>query len=184
MLFFRTILTLGAATLALANPLVARQAANNNARIAPILDTLSTQARLIMFQINTLQANGTATDGTVGAQVQQMITRFTTASSSISAIPVGVGSTTVQPTNIELSRTLGETLQLVGTGLSGLQAQGKVGTFGSMVAQLDPTVASTVTALNTTLPGSEGFIHTLMLDVQQFLHDEGSWTQTLASIGF
>lgn len=60
-----------------------------------------------------MQANGTATDGTVGVQVQQMITNFNSASSAINAIPQSAGSTTVQPTNIELSRTLGETLQYV-----------------------------------------------------------------------
>lgn len=134
MLFFRTLLTLAAATLALANPLIARQATNKNAQIGPILDDLSKDSRLIMFQISkskasflgtrgemkcqfffidTMQANGTATDGTVGVQVQQMITNFNSASSAINAIGPSAGSTTVQPTNIELSRTLGETLQYV-----------------------------------------------------------------------
>jgi hypothetical protein len=107
-----------------------------------------------------------------------MVTSFTDASSALNAIPVGSGSTTVQPTNVELSRVFGETLQYVralfpdtgrltvanrnlATGLSGLQAQGTVPSFGNSVSQLDPAVAGTATALNTTLPGSLGFVHIL-----------------------
>ena len=58
-----------------------------------------------------MQANGTATDGTIGLQVQQLITAFTGASSDLLALPVSSGSTTTQPTNIELSRIFGELLQ-------------------------------------------------------------------------
>lgn len=130
-MLFRTILALAAATVALANPLAARQATNTNPQISEVLDTLSVQMRQHLFDIgeyesvrekfmtkkpplpDTMQANGTATDGTIGAQVQQMITDYTTASSSLLAIPVSAGSTTVQPTNIELSRVFGETLQYV-----------------------------------------------------------------------
>jgi len=183
-MLFRTILTLGAATLALANPLIPRQTTNTNARIAPVVDTLSTRSRQIMFDINTMQANNTATDGTVGVQVQNYITQFNNANNALKAIPVSSGSTTVQPLNIEISRTFGETLQLISTGLSGLKAQGTVPNFSTMVAQLDPTVAATATQLNTTLPGSLGFVHTLMLDAQQFLVQEGAWPETLAAIGF
>lgn len=126
----------------------------------------------------TLQANNTASDGSVDPIIQQMVTSFTDASSALNAIPVGSGSTTVQPTNVELSRVFGETLQYVralfpdtgrltvanrnlATGLSGLQAQGTVPSFGNSVSQLDPAVAGTATALNTTLPGSLGFVHIL-----------------------
>lgn len=52
MLFFRTVLALAAATLALANPLIARQATNTNAQIGPILDELSKDSRQIMFTIS------------------------------------------------------------------------------------------------------------------------------------
>lgn len=71
-----------------------------------------------------------------------------------------------------------------------------------MITQLDPAVAATVNALNTTLPGSLAFVHTLyvlllhphqranismsprMLDAQQFLVREGAWPETLAALGF
>lgn len=53
------------------------------------------------------------------------------------------------------------TNRLVSTGLSGLPAQGTVPNFNAMIAQLDPTVASATSALNTTLPGALGFVRIL-----------------------
>ncbi|KAF9443754.1 POXA3b laccase small subunit [Macrolepiota fuliginosa MF-IS2] len=184
MLAFRAVLAFAAATLAFANPLVTRQATNTNPQISAVLDALSVGVRNDVNTIDTMQANGTATDGTVGVQIQDLITKFNTASSSLAAIPVSAGSTTVQPTNVELSRVFGESLQLLSTGSSGLVAQGTVPTFGAMLSQLDPTVASTTTALNTTLPGSLAFVRILMLDAQQFLVKEGAWPETLAALGF
>jgi hypothetical protein len=58
-----------------------------------------------------MQANNTATDGTIGVQVQNLITGFNAASSGLGAIPVSSGSTTTAPTDINLSRVLGESLQ-------------------------------------------------------------------------
>jgi len=51
--------------------------------------------------------------------------------------------------------------RVTATGLSGLQAQQSVPTFGNMIGQLDPVVAGTINALNTTLPNATGFVHTL-----------------------
>jgi len=51
--------------------------------------------------------------------------------------------------------------RVIATGLSGLQAQQSVPAFGNMVGQLDPVLAGTITAFNTTLPNSLGFVHTL-----------------------
>ena len=51
--------------------------------------------------------------------------------------------------------------RVTATGLSGLQAQQSVPNFGNMIGQLDPAVAATINALNTTLPNSLGFVHTL-----------------------
>jgi len=51
--------------------------------------------------------------------------------------------------------------RITATGFSGLQAQQSVPNFSAMIAQLDPAVAATINALNTTLPGATGFVHTL-----------------------
>ncbi|KXN81312.1 hypothetical protein AN958_05167 [Leucoagaricus sp. SymC.cos] len=183
-MLFRVVVTLATAALALANPLAARQSTNTNAQIGEALDTLSVSVRNNLFAIDQMQANQTATDGTVGTQVQQMITNFNTASSSLLAISPSSGSNTTQPTNIELSRVFGESLQVVSTGFSGITAQGTVPNFSAMISQLDPAVAATANALNQTLPGSLGFVRILMLDAQQFLVAEGAWPETLAAIGF
>ncbi|KAJ3567518.1 hypothetical protein NP233_g6316 [Leucocoprinus birnbaumii] len=183
-MLFRAIVTLATAAFALANPLEVRQSSNTNPQIAAILDPLSVRNRNIVVNIDTMQANGTATDGTIGVQVQNLISLYNSASSSLLAIPVTAGSTTVQPTNIELSRTLGEALQALSTGLSGIQAQQSVPNFSAMISQLDPAVAATVSAFNTTLPGGNDFVHILMLDASQFLRDEGAWPETLAALGF
>ncbi len=42
--------------------------------------------------------------------------------------------------------------RITATGFSGLQAQQSVPNFSAMIAQLDPAVAATINALNTTLP--------------------------------
>ncbi len=51
-MLFRTVLTLCAATFALANPLFARQATNTNAQIGAVLDELSQEIRKEMFTIS------------------------------------------------------------------------------------------------------------------------------------
>jgi len=184
MFAFRAVIALAAASLAFANPLVARQTTNTNAQISAVLDELAVQVHHNIANIETMQANGTATDGTIGVQMQQMDAAYTSAASALLAIPVSAGSTTVQPTNIEISRVFGETLQFVASGTSGLGEQGTVPTFNAMLAQLDPLVANALNALITTLPGSLSFVHILMLDAQQFLVKEGSWPETLAALGF
>ena len=60
-----------------------------------------------------MQANNTATDGTIGVQVQNLITGFNGATSDLLAIQVSAGSTTDLPRDIDLSRVLGESLQYV-----------------------------------------------------------------------
>ena len=58
-----------------------------------------------------MQANDTATDGTIGVQVQNLITALNGATSDLLAIPVSSGSTDDLPRDIDLSRVLGETIQ-------------------------------------------------------------------------
>nr|CDJ79839.1 laccase small subunit precursor [Leucoagaricus gongylophorus] len=183
-MLFRVVATLATTALALANPLITRQTTNTNPQIGDVLNKLSILNREIFFNIVTMQANNTATDGTIGVQVQNLITGFNGATSDLLAIPVSAGSTTDLPRDIDLSRVLGESLQITATGFSGLQAQQSVPNFSAMIAQLDPAVAATINALNTTLPGATGFVHILMLDVSQFLRDEGAWPETIAALGF
>ncbi|EKM78608.1 hypothetical protein AGABI1DRAFT_85532 [Agaricus bisporus var. burnettii JB137-S8] len=184
MFFFRAICALTALTATLAEPIIARQNGNTNQQISDVLDPLAVQTRNNLFLINTLQANQTASDETVGVVVQQMVAQYNDAASALGAIPPSTGSDTVQPTDIELSRVFGETLQIVGTGFSGLEAQGSVPNFGNMVSQLDPAVAATATALSQVSSGSLEFAHILLLDVSQFFVAMGVWPETLAVMGF
>ncbi|KAF8896559.1 POXA3b laccase small subunit [Infundibulicybe gibba] len=183
MFALRAFFALVAVSGVLANPLESRQATNTNSAISAAVDQLDKQIHVNIPNINTLQANHTATDGTVGAQVNQIVTAFNTLSSTLANTAVSSGSTTAHPTNIDISTDYGDVVQLIATGLSGLSTT-TVPTFSSMISQLDPAVAKATTALNTTLPGSIAFVHILMLDAQQFLVKEGGWPQTLAALGF
>jgi hypothetical protein len=59
----------------------------------------------------TMQANHTASDGTVGTQVNQMITAFNTATAGLAGIAVSAGSTTVKPTNDDISIVFSDVMQ-------------------------------------------------------------------------
>jgi len=60
-----------------------------------------------------MQANHTATDGTVGTQVNQLITAFTTAHDALASTAVSSGSTTVAPTNDAISIIFSDVMQSV-----------------------------------------------------------------------
>lgn len=60
-----------------------------------------------------MQANHTATDGTVGAQINQLITVFNNAANALTANGVSSGSTTVAPTNDDISIIFGDAMQSV-----------------------------------------------------------------------
>ncbi|KAF5379708.1 hypothetical protein D9615_005673 [Tricholomella constricta] len=183
MIAFRALAVLAAVAGALANPLQARQANNTNVDIHDIVSVLDMQIHINIPNILTLQANHTATDGTIGTQVNELITAFDAAHDALLNTPVSSGSTTEKPTNDDISVIFGDVMQLVATGLSGL-TPAVVPSFTTIVARLDPSVSAAATQLNTTLPGSINFVHTLMLDAQQFLVKEGTWPMTLAALGF
>ncbi|KAK0204534.1 POXA3b laccase small subunit [Desarmillaria ectypa] len=183
-MLFASLLTLLVASTTLASPLQGRQAntANTNAAINQIVDALDQSIHINIPNILTLQASHKANDSTVGEQISDLITVFRAAAEDLSNIPVSSGSTTIRPTNDDISVTFATVLSLVASGLSGLTAQ-VVPSMFSMFQGLDPQVAAATTALNTTLPNSIKFVHTLMLDARQFLIAEG-FTLTTAALGF
>lgn len=183
MFAFRALFAFAAIAGALAKPLEARHATNTNPAIHDIVSLLDMQMHVNIPNILTMQANHTATDGTVGTQVNQLITAFTAAHDALANIPVSSGSTTVLPTNDQISIIFSDVMQLLSTGFSGL-TPAVVPSFSTIVGRLDPTVSATVTQLNTTLPNSVKLVHIMMLDAQQFLVKEATWPQTLAALGF
>ncbi|RDB25781.1 hypothetical protein Hypma_006416 [Hypsizygus marmoreus] len=183
MFAFRTLLAFSTLAGALANPLEARQATNTNVAIHDIVSDLDMQIHINIPNILTMQANHSATDGTIGTQVNQLITAFTSAASALLSTPISSGSTTVRPTNDDISIIFADIMQLTSTGFSGL-TPAVVPTFTAMISRLDPTVAAATNALNTALPGSVTLVHIMMLDAQQFLVKAGAWPQTLAALGF
>ncbi|TFK40156.1 POXA3b laccase small subunit [Crucibulum laeve] len=183
MFAFRPLFALALVAGVVANPLESRQTSNTNSAINSIVDALDVKIHAIVPTIDTMQANGTANDATIGAQINQLVTAFNTTTSGLKSTAVSSGSNTTSPTNDDISITFSDVMQLVATGLSGLSTS-TVPSFSSMISELDPAVASAATALNTTLPGSLGFVHIMMLDAQQFLVKEGGWPQTLAALGF
>lgn len=58
-----------------------------------------------------MQANHTASDGTVGTQVNQLITAFNSATAALAGTAVSAGSTTVKPTNDDISITFSDGMQ-------------------------------------------------------------------------
>ncbi|GLB40142.1 hypothetical protein LshimejAT787_0800130 [Lyophyllum shimeji] len=183
MFAFRALFAFAAIAGALANPLQARQATNTNQAIHDIVSDLDVVMHHVMPTILTMQANHTATDGTVGSQVNTLLTAFQQAHDALANTPVSGGFTTVSPTNDEVSIIFSDVMQVLSTGLSGL-TPAVVPSFTSIVGRLDPTVAATVTQFNTTLPNSVHLVHIMMLDAQQFFVKEGTWPQTLAALGF
>ncbi|KAG6877404.1 hypothetical protein C0993_007741 [Termitomyces sp. T159_Od127] len=184
MLAFRTFFALAAAAVAIANPLRTRQDTNTNSAIHDIVSTLDEVVHVVMPTVLLLQANQTDTDGTIGAQVNTLITAFNTAESALAATPVSSGSTTVIPTNDDISILFADVMSILASGLSGLPTASSVPSFASDVSRLDPSVAGTINQFNITLPGSVILVHTMMLDAQQFLVQEGAFPQTVAALGF
>ncbi|KAK0470089.1 POXA3b laccase small subunit [Desarmillaria tabescens] len=183
-MFFASLLTLLVASTALASPLESRQAntTNTNAGINQAVDALDQSIHINIPNIITLQASHQANDSTIGEQIDDLTTVFRVAAQDLSNIPVSAGSTTVSPTNDDISITFATILSLVASGLSGLTAE-VVPAMLSMFQDLDPQVAAATTALNTTLPNSVKLVHTMMLDARQFFIAEG-FNLTIAALGF
>jgi len=183
MFALRTLLAFADIAGAFANPLQARQTTNTNVAIHDIVSALDQQIHISIPNILTMQANHTATDGTVGTQVNNLITAFTNVQSALAATAVSSGSTTVTPTNDDISIIYADVMQLISTGFSGL-TPAVVPSFSTIVSRLDPSVAAATIQLNTTLPNSVKLVHTMMLDAKQFLVKEATWPQTIAALGF
>ncbi|KAG6872246.1 hypothetical protein C0995_011595 [Termitomyces sp. Mi166 len=183
MLALRTFFALAAAAVAIANPLGRRQTTNTNPQINDIVSTLDGVVHQVMPTILLLQANHTDDDGTVGTQVNTLITGFNTAESALAATPVSSGSTTELPTNDDISIIFADVMSILASGLSGI-SNTTVPSFTSSVSRLDPSVAAAINQFNITLPGSVKLVHTMMLDATQFLRDEGAFPQTIAALGF
>ncbi|KAG6864471.1 hypothetical protein C0991_009305 [Blastosporella zonata] len=158
MLAFRALFALAAAASAFANPLTARQTTNTNQAIHDIVSALDLSLHVSIPTILTMQANHTATDGTVGTQINSLITAFTTAQTALAATPVSIGSTTVSPTNDDISIIYADVMSLLASGLSGLTPS-VVPSFTSLVSRLDPSVAGATTQFNTSLPNSVKLVH-------------------------
>ncbi|KAJ7186438.1 hypothetical protein C8R46DRAFT_1057194 [Mycena filopes] len=108
---------------------------------------------------------------------------FLKADVGLAKIPASSGSTTVSPTNDEISIAYSDIMQLVSTTLSGVFRTGAVPHFASMVAALDPVIAKTTLQLNVTSPASLVLVHRMMLDASQFFVAEG-FNKTLAALAF
>ncbi|KAJ7352370.1 hypothetical protein DFH08DRAFT_934784 [Mycena albidolilacea] len=158
-------------------------AANTNAAINTAVDNLDISLHHIGPTILTLMANQTSSDATIGPQFTALEVAFNKTTTTLAATAVSDGSTTVSPTNDDISITYSDVLQLTSTSLSNIIASGKVPGFAGFVATLDPIIAKTNTQLNTTSPGSLILVHRMMLDASQFFRAEG-FTQTLTSLGF
>ncbi|KAG6843436.1 hypothetical protein H0H93_001049 [Arthromyces matolae] len=179
----RTLFALAAASAALGNILTARQSTNTNAEISTIVNTLSVTVHQVAPTVLTEQANHTATDGTIGSQVNTLITAFTNAETALAATAVSAGSTTVLPTNDDISIIVANIVSIVASTLSGLTTT-VVPSFTDDESRLDPSLAGFLTQFNVTLPGGINLVHTMMLDAQQFLVKEGAFPQTLGVLGF
>ncbi|KAF7335538.1 Small subunit of laccase POXA3a [Mycena venus] len=180
---FHCLFTLALVSVTWASRIDVRQATNTNAAINQIIDTVDEAMHQVGPTILTIQANHTMNSATLGNQFSKMETTFKNMDNQLLATPVSSGSTTVSPTNDEISITLSDSMQLVASSLSGVQASGTVPDFSNMVATLDPIIANALTHYNHTLPGALMLVHTMMLDASQFLRAEG-FTGTLAALNF
>ncbi|KAJ7176105.1 POXA3b laccase small subunit [Mycena crocata] len=183
MLFFHRLFAVAFVSIACASKLSIRQATNTNAAIKTIVDRLDETMRRVGPAILMLQAENSASSNTVGPQFTTMEMAFTNATNQLKATAVSSGSNTTSPTNDEIGITYSDALQLVSTSLSGLQAQGSVASFATLVATFDPILSNNAAQLNITSPGSLALVHIMMLDASQFLRDEG-FTRTLTTLGF
>ncbi|KAJ7039652.1 hypothetical protein C8F04DRAFT_949766 [Mycena alexandri] len=183
MFALRRVFTLALVSVACASQLNVRQATNTNAAINSAVDTLDETLHHVGPTILTLMANQTASDTTIGQQMTALETAFNKTTATLTGIAVSAGSTTVKPTNDDISITYSDVMALTATSLSGIIAQGKVPGFPAMVATLDPIMAKTTLQLNVTSPASLVLVHRMMLDASQFFVAE-KFTQTLAALGF
>jgi len=183
MLKLRGLFSLALVSVTCASRLNVRQGTNTNAAINQIIDTVDVTMHQVGPTILTIQANHTMNTATLGSQVTRIENAFKNMDNSILATPVSSGSTTVSPTNDEISITLSDAMQLVATSLSGVIASGTVPDFSNMVVTLDPVMANALTHYNHTLPGALTLVHTMMLDASQFFRAEG-FTETLQALGF
>ncbi|PFH53176.1 hypothetical protein AMATHDRAFT_45788 [Amanita thiersii Skay4041] len=177
MFAFRVALAFFAIAGAVANPLVARQTTNTNEQINAVVDALHLTTRHTFVDIVTIQANETTADATINPEVQALISAFNTATTDLSNIAVSSGSQTDTPTNDDISITYADIMQVAATSLAGLADD------GSSLGDLDPVIANNVNQLNTTLPGSLGLVHILMLDARQWFQLAG-FPLTLTALGF
>ncbi|KAJ7880105.1 hypothetical protein B0H13DRAFT_1891982 [Mycena leptocephala] len=183
MLTLRHLLTLALVSVACASRLDVRQATNTNAAINKIIDNVDVTMHQVGPTILTIQANHTMSSATLQNQFNKLNTAFRNMDNSLLATPVSSGSTTVSPTNDEISVTLSDAMQLVASSLSGVIGSGTVPDFQNMVATLDPIMANALTHFNSTLPGGLTLVHTMMLDASQFLRAEG-FVDTLQALKF
>ncbi|KAJ7284553.1 POXA3b laccase small subunit [Mycena rebaudengoi] len=175
--------TLALVSVACASTLQIRQTTNTNAAINAIVDTVDSNLRHTGPTILQLQANHTLNSNTLGAQMTSIGNTFSRARTSLAATPISSGSTTVKPTNDDISITYADAIQLLAASLSGIQGTGAVPNFATLVATLDPIVAATTRQLNITSPNSIALVTLEMRDARQFFTAEG-FTQTLAALGF
>ncbi|KAJ7454687.1 POXA3b laccase small subunit [Mycena latifolia] len=183
MFTLRRFFTLALVSVACASKLNVRQTTNTNAAIISILDSLDETMHQVGPTVLTEMANQTLSDTTVGQQMAMLNTAFNKTATGLAGTAVSAGSTTVKPTNDDVSVTYADSLQLVASTLSGIKATGKVPSFSTMVSTLDPIMAKATTQLNVTLPGSLILVTDLMKDAQQFLTAEG-FTLTRTALGF
>ncbi|KAJ7025968.1 hypothetical protein C8F04DRAFT_1126894 [Mycena alexandri] len=177
-------LALPLASVVCASKLDARQAlTNTNAQIMPVVDSLDVTMRHSGPAILTLQAQHKFSDITVGEQMLALGAAFLKADVGLAKIPASSGSTTISPTNDDISIRYSDVMQLVSTSLSGVFGTGAVPHFADMVAALDPVIARTSLQLNVTSPGSLILVHRMMLDASQFFVAEG-FNKTLTALGF
>ncbi|KAJ6586519.1 hypothetical protein DFH09DRAFT_1143541 [Mycena vulgaris] len=181
MFALRRLFTLALASVACVGALNARQATNTNAAINRIVDGLDETMRNAGPAILTLMANHRLSPTTLQSQMTTIGNAFNRVTTQLAATRVSSGSTTVTPTNDEISITYSDAMQLVSSSLSGIKRNGAVPNFSSMVATLDTIMARTATQFNTTLPGSIRLVAIMLTDAGQFLLAEG-FNKTFAAI--
>ncbi|KAJ7268449.1 POXA3b laccase small subunit [Mycena rebaudengoi] len=175
--------TLALVSVACASKIGVRQATNTNAQILEVVDSVDSNLRHVGPAILTLQANHQLSDITLGQQLLSVGAAFVAADIHLRGIPVSSGSTTVRPTNDDISIVYADAMQLLSSSLSGIQGTGLVPHFAQLVAVLDPIVAHASRQLNITSPGSISLVNLMMRDASQFYRAEG-FNQTLAALGF
>ncbi|KAG5721030.1 hypothetical protein E4T56_gene17960 [Termitomyces sp. T112] len=183
MLALRAFFALAAAAVAVANPLNTRQSTNTNAAINEIVSGLDETMHVVMPNLLFLQANETIDNANVAVQVNTLITAFNNVTSALAATPVSSGSTTVLPTNDDISILFADCTSLLASAFSSTMTD-SVKSFTSNLSTLDAAVANSLNQFNITLPGSVKLVHTMMLDAQQFLVKDDVFPQTVAALGF